>query len=121
VGDEAGRIPVVCDLTDAPDTAEQRIAEYRDLFARHLVDRSMTDGVVRFRFRADDGVERWVRDLMTREQRCCGFFAFSVHVQGDEVRWDTTVGDDDAARAMLDEWARLPETVAVVGSGIHAE
>ena len=72
----------------------------------------MTDGVVRFRFRADAGVEAWVRDLMAREHRCCGFFEFSVRVEDGDVVWDATVGDDDAARAMLDEWARLPETVA---------
>ena len=38
VGDERRRIPVVCDLTDAPDTAEERIAEYRRLFDGHLIE-----------------------------------------------------------------------------------
>ena len=108
--DDARRpIPVVCDLTGADDTAEERIAEYRRLFSEHLTGRSVSDGRVRFRFPADTGVEAWVRDLASREQQCCGFFEFAVRVEGGEVLWDATV-DDDAARAMLDEWSRLPET-----------
>ena len=105
-------IPVVCDLTDAPDTAEERIAEYRRLFTEHLVAVSIVDGVVRFHLRAGDGVEAWVRDLMAREQRCCGFFEFSLHAQDGEIVWHARVDDDAATRAMLDEWARLPQTVA---------
>jgi hypothetical protein len=98
-------------LTGAADTAEERIAEYRRLFCEHLVAKTYVDGVVRFRFRADDGVERWVRDLMAREQQCCAFFDFNVSAEHGVVVWDAAVGDDDAARAMLDEWSRLPETV----------
>lgn len=105
-------IPVVCDLTDAPDTAEERIAEYHRLFALHLVECTTVDGMVRFRFGSHEGVEEWVRGLMARERQCCGFFEFAVHLDDDDVIWDATVGDDDAARAMLAEWARLPEAVA---------
>jgi hypothetical protein len=112
VAEPRRHVPVVCDLADAPDTAEERIAEYQRLFARHLVECTTADGMVRFRFRADDRVEAWVRDLMAREQRCCGFFEFTVRLDDDDVIWDATVGDDDAARAMLAEWARLPEAVA---------
>ncbi len=112
MGEPRRLIPVVCDLTGAPDTPEERIAEYRELFAAHLVGRSTLDGVVRFRFRADEGVEDQVRDLIAREQQCCGFFDFTVSVHGGEVVVDTAVGDDAAARTMLDEWARLPETVS---------
>ena len=112
MADPRRRIPVVCDLTDASDTPAERVAEYRELFAAHLVGRSFVDGVVRFRFRADDGVEEWVRDLVAREQRCCGFFELNVSLDHAEVVVDASVGEDDAARAMLDEWARLPETVA---------
>ena len=104
-------MPVVCDLTDAPDTAEERIAEYQRLFALHLVGRSTTGDTVRFRFSADEGVETWVRDLMAREHQCCGFFEFSVSVANGDVIWDATVADDAEARVMLAEWARLPETV----------
>ena len=67
--------------------------------------------MVRYRFAAAQGVETWVRDLASREHRCCGFFEFAVRVEGGEVLWDASVGDDDAVRAMLDEWAQLPETV----------
>ena len=110
MGDEHRRIPLVCDLTDATDTAEERIAEYRRLFSEHLSGRAVDDGRVRFRFPADAGVEAWVRDLASREQQCCGFFEFSVRVESGEVLWDASVGDDETARAMLDEWSRLPET-----------
>jgi len=111
VGDARRSIAVVCDLTDAADTAEQRVAEYRRLFSEHLVASSVTDGVVRFRFPADAGVEAWVRDVASREKQCCGFFEFDVRVEGGEVLWDASVGDDGTAQAMLDEWSRLPETV----------
>lgn len=116
MGESRRRAPDVCDLTDAPDTAAERIAEYQRLFAAHLVVQSYVDGVVRFRFRADRGVEAWVRDLMAREQQCCAFFDFTVSAGDGEIVWDATV-DDDAARVMLDEWARLPETV---GAGVDA-
>ena len=106
------QIPVVCDLSDAPDTAAARVAEYRRLLEGHLIERSVIDGVVRFRFRADEGVEAWVRDLMAREQRCCQFFEFAVHAADGDVIWDASVGDDETAKAMLAEWARLPEAVA---------
>jgi hypothetical protein len=52
VGDERRRIAVVCDLTDAPASAEARIAEFRRLFEGHLIGRSFDDDVVRFRFAA---------------------------------------------------------------------
>jgi hypothetical protein len=54
--------PIACDMTDAPDTAEERMAEYGRLFARSLTGRERTAGGIRFRFRAEDGVEAWVRD-----------------------------------------------------------
>ena len=105
--------PIVCDVSTAPDTAAQRLAEYRRLFASVLIARERTpEGMVRFRFRADDGVEAWVRDLAVREQACCAFFAFDVTVGGGEVCWDAAVADNDAARALLDEFYRLPDTVA---------
>ena len=50
-------IPIVCDMTDAPDTAVERIAEYQLLFEQHLVGRERTAHGIRFRLRADDGSE----------------------------------------------------------------
>jgi hypothetical protein len=117
---------IFCDMTDAPDTPEERLAEYRRLFAADgpLDGRERTDGGIRFRFRADkadkadkadEGVEAWVRDLAAREKACCGFYSFTVEVQGDEVWWDAWVVDDDLARQVLDEMFALPDTLAAGG------
>lgn len=104
--------PIVCDMTDAPDTPAERLAEYRRLFAAALVGREPTAQGVRFRFRAEAGVEAWVRDLAAREKACCGFFAFEVSLSGGEVWWDAAVVDDDRARLILAEFYSLPDTAA---------
>ena len=51
-------IPIVCDMSTAPDTGPQRLAEYDRLFSTHLVDRERRGDVLRFRLRADPGVRR---------------------------------------------------------------
>ena len=93
--------PVACGLTGTPGAFEARMAEYRRLFARHLAGRSRTATGIRFRFRADPGVEDWVRDLARREKACCGFFDFTVTADAREVRWDASVTGDEAARQVL--------------------
>jgi hypothetical protein len=112
----AARTPIACDMTDAPDTAEERMAEYGRLFAQALTGRERTDEGVRLRFRADDGVEAWVRDLAAREKACCPFFDFAVSTTGGEVWWDVSVVDgvvdDDMARTIVDEFYKAPDTVA---------
>jgi hypothetical protein len=104
--------PIVCDMTSAPDTGPERVMEYQRLFAQALVGRERTAEGIRFRFRAADGVEAWVRDLAAREKACCPFYDYRVTTAGDEVHWDATVIDDDTARAILDEFYNLPDTVA---------
>jgi hypothetical protein len=101
--------PVVCDLTDAPDTEQQRLAEYQRLFTEALDGRERTASGIRFRFRAAPGVEEWVRDLAAREKACCAFYAFSVTVEGGQVLWDCAVPDNDLARAVLEEFYALPD------------
>jgi hypothetical protein len=103
--------PIICDMTDAPDTATERLAEYERLFTTALTGRERTADGIRFRFRADPGLEDWVRDLAAREKACCGFFTFDVTVHGGEVWLDASVVDDDLARQILDEYYRLPDTV----------
>jgi hypothetical protein len=93
--------PVGCGLTGTPGAFAERMAEYRRLFAQHLAGRSRTAAGIRFRFRADPGVEDWVRDLARREKACCGFFDFTVTADAREVRWDASVSDDEAARQAL--------------------
>ena len=107
-------------MTNAPDTPDQRLAEYGRLFAAHLKGRERTaDGGIRFRFRADDGVDAWVRDLAAREKACCAFFDFDVATIGDEVVWDGRVIDDEIARALLDEFYVLPETVGLGAGALY--
>ena len=105
--------PIVCDMTDAPDTPAERLAEYRRLFDEALVGRSRAEHGIRFHFRAEPGVGDWVRDLAGREQRCCGFFTFDVTDVGDEIWWDASVVDDPNARQILDELFRLPEAMSI--------
>jgi hypothetical protein len=107
----ATETPLVCDMTAAPDTGPERMAEYRRLFAQALIGRERTAVGIRFRLRADDGVEAWVRDLAAREKACCPFFDSDIATDGDEVRWDARVIDDDVARSILDEFYDLPDTV----------
>lgn len=107
--------PVVCDMSNAPDTPAGRVEEYRRLFAQSLLGRERTSAGIRFRFRADSGIEAWVRDLAAREKSCCAFFDFAVTVSDDEVRWDAAVIDDEIARQILEEFYRLPESV---GGGV---
>jgi len=103
---------IKCDMSTARDTPEERLAEYRRLFAQALLGRERTAEGIRFRFRADEGVEAWVRDLAAREKACCPFFDFEVAAEGNQVRWDASVADDDAARAILDEFYDLPDALA---------
>jgi hypothetical protein len=120
----AAPTPIVCDLTGAPDTAEERIAEYGRLFAQSLTGRDRTEQRIRLRFRAGDGVEAWVRDLAAREKACCPFYHFAVNTTGGEVWWDISLvdgvadDDQDMARMMLDEFYDAPDNVAVGVAGM---
>jgi hypothetical protein len=115
----ASTTPIVCDMSGAPDTGPERLREYQRIFSLALIGRERTAAGIRFRFRAQPGIEAWVRDLAAREKACCGFFTFSVTALGEEVRWDATVVGDDIARAILDEFYALPDTVAGGFEGVH--
>ncbi|MFI7707465.1 hypothetical protein [Nonomuraea sp. NPDC049480] len=97
-------------MTTAPDTPQQRLDEYRSLFGQHLISREKTAQGIRFQLRAEPGVEEQVRDLAAREKACCAFFAFDIRLDGGQVIWDCAVSDNDAARALLEEYYLLPET-----------
>ena len=84
-----------------------------------MIGRERIDGGIRFRFRSEEGVEAWVRDLAAREKACCAFFTFTVRQDGDQLRWDAAVVDDDIARRILDEFYRLPETVTEGAQALH--
>ena len=104
--DKSRVIAIACDMTDAPDTPEERLAEYHRLFGQHLISRERTADGIRFRLRADDGVEAWVRDLSAREKACCQFYNFELAAGDGILQWDVTVIDDDFAPAVLDEFYR---------------
>ena len=105
-------IPVVCDLSGAPDTPTERVDTYRRLFTDALVGREQTIDGIRFRFRNDPGIETRVREVATLEQQCCAFFSFTTTVTGSEVVLDVSTTDDETARAVLDEFYNLPDHVA---------
>jgi hypothetical protein len=113
---EAGAGPaaatlVVCDMTNAPDSAEQRLDEYARLFAAAFASKERTIDGVRWRLRADPGVEAWAQDLAARENACCAFMTNTISVAGGHVLWDatTTTIDDPSARAVLDLFFALPD------------
>ena len=87
-------LPVACTLTGTPGAFAERMAEYRRLFQSYLTGRSRTGPGIRFCFRAEPGVEDWVRDLARREKACCGFFDFTVTADAGEIRWDAAVADN---------------------------
>jgi hypothetical protein len=116
----AAATPIICDMTDAPDTAEERTAEWGRLLAVAYTGRERIQGGVRLRLRADDGIEAWVRDLAARDKACCPFLDFTVTTAPGEVRWDVTVADgtvmdDDMARTIMDAFYNLPDAV---GGGV---
>jgi hypothetical protein len=102
--------PIVCDMSTAPDTGPQRLAEYDRLFSTHLLGRERRGEGIRFRLRADPGVEAWVRDLAAREKACCAFLDSQIVVDGGQVLWDITTIDDDIARAIIDDYYDLPNS-----------
>lgn len=87
--------------------------EYRRLFAGFLARRQRSEAGITFRFLAGHGVAEWVRDLAVREQACCPFFTIAVTATEQEVRWEMSAIDDDAARALLAEFYHLPEILGV--------
>lgn len=103
--------PIVCDMTTAPDTLDERLAAYKEVFGTHLIGRERTESGIRFRLRAANGVADRVRSLAALEKACCAFFDFTVTETGDEVIWDASVVDDPIAREILDEYYLLPDTV----------
>jgi len=104
-------------MTDAPDTAEQRVDEYQRLFATAFVGRERTRSGVRWRLSAEPGVEAWARDLAAREDACCAFMQNAITVVGDEVLWDASAIDDPTARSVLDLFFELPDRA---GAGVEA-
>jgi hypothetical protein len=118
--DRATEPTVVCDMTDAPDSGEQRLQEYARLFAAAYIARERTATGMRWRLRADDGIEAWAKDLAAREKACCAFMTSTISVRGGQVLWDVTTIDDPAARAVLDMYYDLPDAQSTDVDEVHA-
>ncbi len=103
--------PLVCDMTTAPDTPQERMAEYRRLFEHALTGRDRTTNAVIWRFTARAGVEAWVRDLANREAACCPFLHYTVTEHDGEVTYTIAGDDDPIVQAILDEAHALPDQI----------
>jgi hypothetical protein len=103
--------PIACDMSGARDTAEERLAEYHELFERALRGRERRADSVVLRFDAD--ARDQVEDLASREHACCPFVDYRVETVGDEAIWTTTnpLGGEQRAAvdAMLDALHALPD------------
>lgn len=104
--------PLVCDMTGAPDTPQQRMAEYARLFEHALTGRERTTNASIWRFTARAGVEAWVRDLADREAACCPFLTYAVTAHNGEVTYQIAGDNDPMIQAILDEFHQLPDHIA---------
>lgn len=103
--------PLICDMTTASDTPQERMAEYCRLFEHALAGRERTSDAAILRFTARAGVEAWVRDLADREAVCCPFFNYTVTEHDGQVSYKIAGDDDPIVQAILDEFYRLPERI----------
>ena len=99
---------VACDLTDAPDTGPERLAEYARFLDSAFVSRERTGDAMIWRLRAEPDLEAWARDLAARENACCAFMTHTISVVDGQVVWHATTIDDPSARAVLDLFYELP-------------
>jgi MerR family copper efflux transcriptional regulator len=87
-------LPIACSLT--PDAAAERMAEWREVAAKALVDKSSIDGGVRLRFRRDDQVHAALNDLVAAERECCPFLDLDIRTSDATIELDVT-GPAEAA------------------------
>ena len=97
--------PIACDMTGALDTPDERLAEYRRLFASARISSERSDNAVVMRFRADAHDD--VDDLARREAACCPFLDYRVEISKDVVVW-TITGEPGWA---LDLYHELPHSL----------
>jgi len=109
---------VACDMRAAVDTPDQRLHDYRHLFADALIRRERQDGVVVFVLRADGETRATVDDLARREAACCPFVDYRVETVGEEIVWTITnpvTGEDRASvEVMLDAFHELADQAGML-------
>ena len=110
--------PIACDMSTATDTPAQRLAEYRELFARALARRERREQAVAFALRDLPGVRGQVEDLARREAACCPFLDYRVEmVAGDVLLIVTNPADEGRAETVLDVFFALAEPAAATMPG----
>ena len=100
-------------MSTAPDTPDERLAEYGRLFERALLRRERLPDRVTFAFRAEGGTREAVEDLARREAACCPFLDHHVETAGNEVIWSianlVTGVERATADVTLDAFYTLPD------------
>ncbi len=104
--------PIACNMTNARDTPQERLAEYGRLFADAMLGRERTAVGVEFRLASKPEIVEWVTDLVRREAACCPFFSYRIDAENDCIVWRTNSNAGAEAQAMLDEFYELPEHCA---------
>ena len=94
--------PIVCDMSSADDTPDERLREYGQLFERALLRRDRRDDSVVFVFRATPDTLRTLESLARREAACCPFLDYRVETDDDEVIYTITNPITKEERAAVD-------------------
>src|ERR1700712_5020505 len=107
-GSDLGWTPSTCTLP----TTEQplRLAEFDDLFARHVLQVRRDDAThLRLALAGGPAVAATAADLAARETQCCGFFTFELHIAdgGLELGISTGPAHADVLAALGDRAAAL--------------
>jgi hypothetical protein len=92
--------PFACTL-DARQTSDREALIAR-LWSDALIQTEPTSHGLRARLRDTPGVERRVRELIEAEARCCGFLAFDLTGDGDQLVLDIT--GPAAARPVIESF-----------------
>ena len=103
LGKALAQTPVACSLSTAAQPA--RLGKWKELLAL-AVDRAPLPGRMRLRFPPDPAVAARMGDLAVREQACCSFFIFTLHLAPDAVTLDVQAPED--ALAVLSEMFEIP-------------
>jgi hypothetical protein len=94
--------PIVCDMSSAEDSPDERLREYGQLFERALRRRERRGDSVVFVFRATPDTRRAVESLARREAACCPFLDYRVETVDDEVLYTITNPITGEGRAAVD-------------------
>lgn len=97
-GMSAVAVPVACTLES--DEQPGRLAAWTELLAA-VEHRESIDGGLRLIFPADPELAGRLADLTAREQGCCAFFAFTLHLTQSGIQLEVTA-PADAASVVVD-------------------